>query len=362
MSGAASSSWPFWSHYVTYFVKQDGRVIDPDRNSMTTSEGQSYAMFFALVANDRTMFERLRSWTEGNLAKGDLSKNLPAWSWGAKPDGSWGVLDPNSASDADLWTAYDLIEAGDLWAVQQYSNAGAAMLALIAGDETATLPNLTKVLLPGNAGFHWFNGKWLLNPSYTPVPLLLAANRVDKRGPWKQILNAFPIWLGKASPSGFAMDWVEYTLGTGFAPTSAPGDTRTARGSYDAIRVYLWAGMSPREVEENTQLLQILKPMQRYVEAHMSPPESVNPDGSIASEKAPPGFAAAMVPFLVTEGDADAATFQLRNVLAQFDSVTGLLGHPPRYFDQNLALFALGWQDGRFRFAPDGRLRVQWKN
>jgi len=362
MSRAASPSWPFWSHYVAYFVKPDGRVIDPDRNSMTTSEGQSYAMFFALVANDRATFERLRSWTEGNLAKGDLSKNLPAWSWGGKPDGSWGVLDPNSASDADLWTAYDLIEAGDLWAVQQYSNAGAAMLALIAEDETATLPNLTKVLLPGNTGFHWFNGKWLLNPSYTPVPLLLAANRVDTRGPWKQILDAFPAWLEKASPSGFAMDWVVYTLGKGFAPASAPGDTRTARGSYDAIRVYLWAGMSPREVEENTRLLQILKPMQRYVKAHMSPPESVNPDGSISSEKAPPGFAAAMVPFLVTEGDTDAAIFQLRNVLAQFDSATGLLGHPPRYYDQNLALFALGWQDGRFRFAPDGRLRVRWKN
>ena len=26
-----------------------------------------------------------------------------------------------------------------------------------------------------------------------------------------------------------------------------------------------------------------------------------------------------------------------------------------------MALFALGWQEQRFRFAPDGTLRVQWK-
>jgi len=52
---------------------------------------------------------------------------------------------------------------------------------------------------------------------------------------------------------------------------------------------------------------------------------------------------------------------QLRNLLAQIEPSTGLLGDPPKYYDQNLALFALGWQEQRFRFAPDGTLRVQWK-
>src|ERR1700744_2342256 len=84
LPAAGLSTWPFWDHYAAHFISPEGRVIDPDRNKMTTSEGQSYALFFALVANDRPAFEKLLSWTEDNLAQGDLAKNLPAWSWGQK--------------------------------------------------------------------------------------------------------------------------------------------------------------------------------------------------------------------------------------------------------------------------------------
>ena len=59
-SAKGASAWPFWEHYAAHFLTPEGRVVDPDRNSMTTSEGQSYAMFFALVAGDAASFERLR--------------------------------------------------------------------------------------------------------------------------------------------------------------------------------------------------------------------------------------------------------------------------------------------------------------
>jgi endoglucanase len=337
-------------------------VIDPQRNSMTTSEGQSYAMFFALVAGDNSSFERLRTWTEENLAQGDLSRYLPAWSWGRKDDGSWGVLDQNSASDSDLWTAYSLIEAGELWARPQYGKTGFAMLELIAKKETASLPQIGTVLLPGPYGFHSDEGRWILNPSYMPLPLLLAAKRADPRGPWSLMITALPEWLRQASPSGFAMDWVGYTNGKGFSAAEAPGGaSRIAGGSYDAIRVYLWAGMTAQESPGAARILQTFAPMSTYVKVHLSPPEIVNAEGAVSSTTAPPGFSAAMVPFLVTSGDMAAATKQLRNVLAQIEPSTGLLGDPPHYYDQNLALFALGWQEQRFRFAPDGTLRVQWK-
>jgi endoglucanase len=358
---ARAASWPFWDHYAAHFVSPQGRVVDPDRNSMTTSEGQSYAMFFALVADDRSSFERLRAWTEQNLAQGDLTRALPAWSWGQKSDGSWGVLDPNSASDADLWTAYSLLEAAELWAKPQYGKTGRAMLSLIAEKESAVLPQVGAVLLPGQVGFHPDEDHWVLNPSYMPLPLLLAAEHSDPGGPWKLMASTLPGWLHEASPSGFAMDWVEYTSGKGFSAASGPDVSHSARGSYDAIRVYLWAGLTAKELPERDKLLAAFTPMARYVTVHMSPPEVVNPDGSIASTNAPPGFAAALVPFLSSEQGKAAASFQLRNVQAEFDPSTGLLGDPPHYYDQNLALFALGWQEGRFRFAPDGTLRVQWK-
>ena len=46
------------------------------RNVSTTSEGQSYALFFALAANDREAFDKILLWTENNLADGSLKALL----------------------------------------------------------------------------------------------------------------------------------------------------------------------------------------------------------------------------------------------------------------------------------------------
>lgn len=361
-SAAKASSWPLWDHYAAHFLSPQGRVVDPSRNSMTTSEGQSYAMFFALVAGDSNSFDRIQEWTQDNLAQGDLAKKLPAWSWGQKSDGSWGVLDQNSASDSDLWVAYSLIEAGELWSKPGYSRTGKAMLSLIAKNESATVPQAGAVLLPGPNGYHPDADHWVFNPSYMPLPLLLAARHADPQGPWSAMAAALPAWLQQASPSGFAMDWVEYTSGKGFSAVSEPGtSSRPACGSYDAIRVYLWVGTTAQDSPGAASLLHLFAPMSSYVKTHLSPPEVVNPDGSVVSTTAPPGFSAAVMPLLMTSGEKAAATLQLRNILAQIEPSTGLVGDPPHYYDQNLALFALGWQEQRFRFAPDGTLRVQWK-
>jgi endoglucanase len=236
------------------------------------------------------------------------------------------------------------------------------MLSLIAKSEIASLPQIGTVLLPGPHGFHPDGSRWILNPSYMPLPLLLAAKHVDPKGPWSSMATALPEWLPQASPSGFAMDWVEYTNGKGFSTVSAPGEAlRPAGGSYDAIRVYLWAGMTAQESPGAAKIVQTFSPMASYVKAHLSPPEVVSSEGSISSTASPSGFLAAVAPFLSASGEKAAANVQFRNVLALIEPSTGLLGEPPQYYDQNLALFALGWHEQRFRFASDGTLRVQWK-
>jgi endoglucanase len=75
---AAACEWPAWQQFKQYYISGSGRVIDPSSpQKITTSEGQSYGMFFALVANDRPTFDRLLNWTENNLAAGDLTSHLP---------------------------------------------------------------------------------------------------------------------------------------------------------------------------------------------------------------------------------------------------------------------------------------------
>src|SRR5262245_21081903 len=69
----SAQEWPLWRSYAARFLDDQVRVIDHDAGDRTTSEGQAYAMFFSLVANDRDRFEGLLRWSERNLAGGDLA-------------------------------------------------------------------------------------------------------------------------------------------------------------------------------------------------------------------------------------------------------------------------------------------------
>lgn len=125
--------WADWQAFKTQKMSEGGRVVDGSSpRKVSTSEGQSYALFFALVGNDRPAFERILNWTRDNLAGGDLTARLSAWHWGRRDNGTWGVLDPNAASDADLWIAYTLMEAGRLWQAPHYAATGRLLLKRVA--------------------------------------------------------------------------------------------------------------------------------------------------------------------------------------------------------------------------------------
>ncbi len=49
--------WPAWDNFRTHFVSEGRRVIARSSpQQATTSEGQAYALMFALIANDRATF------------------------------------------------------------------------------------------------------------------------------------------------------------------------------------------------------------------------------------------------------------------------------------------------------------------
>ncbi len=161
----AACDWPAWEQFKKDYVSAEGRVIDPsDSRKITTSEGQSYGLFFALAANDRQMFATLFNWTQNNLAQGSLRDHLPAWLWGKKSEEAWTVLDSNSASDSDIWIAWTLLEAGRLWKNDDYTDTGKALLAKIAADEVVNVPGLGLMLLPGRVGFAE-ETRWRFNPA-----------------------------------------------------------------------------------------------------------------------------------------------------------------------------------------------------
>ena len=217
-------SWPLWESYARSAFDGSGRIVDHSAGDWTTSEGQAYGMFFALVANDRTRFVKLLSWTEDNLAGGDLTARLPAWSWGKAADGSWKTLDQNPASDADLWMAYTLLEAGRLWREPRYERLGSAMASQIAQQEVVLVPGLGATLLPGPQGFHPDAGTWILNPSYLQPSVLSYLAATFPQGPWGAVLASLAPILTQGSGGGFAMDWV--TAGGSLSPAASPPSAR----------------------------------------------------------------------------------------------------------------------------------------
>ena len=356
----AEQRWPLWDSYSQQVIDGQGRVVDHAGGDRTTSEGQAYALFFALVANDRDRFDKVLNWTEANLAGGDLTLRLPAWSWGKNPDGSWKAMDTNSASDADLWMAYDLLEAGRLWREPRYEKLGSMIAERIATTEVATVPGLGTTLLPGPTGYHPDDTTWILNPSYLPPPVLLRFARSMPQGPWTSVLRSLPSML--APGNGFAMDWVSSSGGTLRAIASRPPAPATSQpvGSYDAIRVYLWLGLSDRDTPELKPMFAATHGMAAYLGRAVTPPLSVDDSGAVLSPDAPVGFSAAVIPYLHTLGMTAQESVQADRLAAMHNS-NGLYGRNSDYYDQNLALFATGWLEQRFRFDRDGKLIVRWR-
>lgn len=378
--GCKQGPWPLWRAYASRFIDGQGRVIDPQGGGRTTSEGQAYAMFFALVNNDRANFDRLLHWTQDNMASGDLGSHLPGWLWGKGEDGSWKSLDPNPASDADVWMAYTLIEAARLWHEPSYENVGRRMLGRIAATEVAELPGFGRMLLPGPVGFvhdRVANSPtglpvttryWTLNPSYVPLFIFERLAAVDGGGPWGEIAANLPRMLADSTVRGFAMDWVDYLPGDGFFPalnqpwTPQPGQTPPSPvGSYDAIRIYLWAGLTANQDPGREKILSAISGMNAYLVDHGAPPEKVSEQGQPLAQDGPVGFAASVVPYLRAYPQTEKVIGQQKaRLAAERDRNTGLYGKDMAYYDQNLTMFATGFVESRFRFAVGGALKVEW--
>lgn len=346
------AAWPEWESFKKTFISDEGRVIDPNTDDLrSTSEGQAYALFFSLVANDRPTFEKLFKWSEKNLADGDMTTNLPAWLWGKNDTDNWTVLDSNSASDADLWMAYTLGEAGRLWLDRRYVALSSLMADRILSTETKDIPKLGLVLLPGKTGFTPDEHRVRLNPSYLPLQLLRWFSTHSKDPRWLALTNSSLQIIIHASPKGYAPDWTLYDDAQGFLPDIDA--QQGTPGSYDAIRVYLWAGMLNRDDSNRRVLTDAFKPMAQFITSHGSPPQSVQIMSGVANNAGSSGFSAAMLPFLQASGLYKTAEEQLKRIDAQPIGADS-------YYDQVLGLYGTGWYNKLYQFDSKGNLTPRW--
>lgn len=161
--------------FLAAYVEPDGRVVRRDQGGDTVSEGQAYAMLVAVASGDDATFRRVWAWTREHLARPD---GTLSWRWA---DGA--VVDPSSASDADLDAARALVLAGqrlgDLDLLADGLRLGQAVLD-VETVETAAGRVLT-------AGSWTTTDPWAYNPSYSSPAAYTVLGRASGDSRWADL-------------------------------------------------------------------------------------------------------------------------------------------------------------------------------
>lgn len=111
--------WAYKNWYSRFVVASGGglKVIRPENNDDTVSEGIGYGMLIAVAMNDPTLFSGLYTYWTQNVASG--TGDLMTWN---NTGGS------GSATDADQDAAFALLQAGKVFNSTSYTSAGTAMV------------------------------------------------------------------------------------------------------------------------------------------------------------------------------------------------------------------------------------------
>ncbi|ACC71553.1 Cellulase [Paraburkholderia phymatum STM815] len=346
----ADCRWPLWERYAQQQISKDGRIVEPGKGDRTTSEAQAYAMFFAVVGDDRVRFDSLLNWALAHTWA--TTGHPPAWLWAKRADGTFDVLDDNSATDADLWMAYAMLEAARRWSEPRYRALGLRLLDQITATEVVWQDETSAFLIPGRLGFRLSEHAYLVNPSYAPIQLLRRFIKEQPHGPWVSVLNHQVDLLVASAPQGFVPDWYRFDTFKGYMLEPSKGPT----GGFDAVRTYMWAGMLDPTDPARGEVIPALSGMADLVAQTGRMPLYVNIESGETFDEGSAGFRAAVIPLLFVTGHPSAASrlAQETKVMQQAREWDGL-----HYYDRNLLLFAAGWLEGRYRFDHEGTLQLK---
>ena len=193
------------------------RVVRPENNNDTVSEGIGYGMLIGVYLNDKPMFDALWSYAKAHFDGNGLMN------WNISSSG--GTAGSGSATDGDEDMAWALIMAGKQWNSATYTN-----------DASTLIRNLKAHALDGNTlkpGDN-FGGSSQTNPSYFAPSYYRAFARVTGDNAWMGVLDqSYSILAAAAGSSGLVPNWVN-SSGAGVA-----GPSGTANGpdfGYDACR------------------------------------------------------------------------------------------------------------------------------
>src|SRR5690606_18809477 len=130
------------------------------------------------------------------------------------------------------------------------------------------------------------------------IPLLRGLATADKAGPWDEIAESTARMLEQISPRGLVADWVGYQALSAHSGHFVIDPVKGDGGSYDAIRVYLWAGMTHSADPLASQVMHSVRGLLSITASMGTPPESVSTTTGIVKGRSNYGFSAALLPYL----------------------------------------------------------------
>lgn len=229
---------PVWSAWKSLCLLPEGRVVDAFQNADSHSEGQGYGLALAATFGDGEAFERIRAWTEANLAV--RRDALLAWRW--RHDQQPPVPDRNNASDGDLFYAWGLCLAASGGGRPELITRAAEMMTDLLRLCTAPHPDGSglPLFLPGAVGFRTETGV-IVNPSYYMARAMREVAAATGLTDLTRLALAGEQLIDTLAARGLVPDWVEITA----AGATVPPAQFSYRSGYDAIRVPLfemWSG------------------------------------------------------------------------------------------------------------------------
>jgi endoglucanase len=239
---ASATFKSLWENFKARRMTSEGRIVDDGNNGISHSEGQGYAMVFAVAAGDKDGFRRLHDWTLHTLARPDAA--LHSWLYDpSRPDP---LADTNNATDGDLLIAWALALAGRSWDLSSYRDRAVEIQQAIRDRLFAEMAGRL-VLLPGLQGFH-HEERIVFNPAYFIWSAFRTFAEIGDPAFWNRV-TADSEWLLDRSvfgPLQLPSDWCELTS-DGLVQ---PAEGWSPRFGYDAIRIPIYRKLDDRAISD----------------------------------------------------------------------------------------------------------------
>ncbi len=225
---------PAYNQWKATFVK-GSKVIRPENQNDTVSEGIAYGMMIAVAMNDQSLFDSLYGTWKANATAGSLM----TWCLGSG-GGSMGTAcstSGGSATDADEDAAYALLMADKVWPGGSY---GASAKTMISDIWSHDIDGAGTKLPKGGSNYSSPSGA-ITNASYFAPSFYRAFAAVDSANGWSGVADAaLSAVNGSISGSnGLIPAWCSSSCTT----AGSNGATTDGDYQYDSHRIPMRIGL-----------------------------------------------------------------------------------------------------------------------